>query len=82
MKCPKCRADLMISDRAGIEVDFCPQCRGVWLDRGELDKIVERASRNDAADDDDRWRGNERPGEYDRDHHYRKRKSFWSELFD
>lgn len=82
MKCPKCQADLMISDRSGIEIDFCPQCRGVWLDRGELDKIVERASRHAADDDDDRWRGRERPREYDRDHYYRKRKSFWSELFD
>ena len=82
MKCPKCQVDLMISDRAGIEIDFCPQCRGVWLDRGELDKIVERASRHAADDDDDRWRGHERPREYDRDYYYRKRKSFWTELFD
>ena len=44
MKCPKCQTDLMISDRQGIEIDFCPQCRGVWLDRGELDKIIDRAS--------------------------------------
>ena len=82
MKCPRCQADLMIADRQGIEIDFCPQCRGVWLDRGELDKIVERASRHADDDDDDRWRGQERPREYDREQSYRKRKSFWSELFD
>jgi Zn-finger nucleic acid-binding protein len=84
MKCPTCQVDLSISDRAGIEIDFCPQCRGVWLDRGELDKIVERASRHaaDDDDDDDRWRGRERPREYDREHSYRKRKSFWNDLFD
>lgn len=42
MPCPRCRVDLMMSDRQGIEIDYCPQCRGVWLDRGELDKIIER----------------------------------------
>ena len=82
MKCPRCQVDLAISDRQGIEIDFCPQCRGVWLDRGELDKIVERASRFNDDDDDDRHRRtDERYGDRD-DRHYRKRKSFWHELFD
>ncbi len=45
MKCPRCpEATLTLSDRQGIEIDYCPQCRGVWLDRGELDKLVERAA--------------------------------------
>lgn len=44
MKCPVDDSDLSISSREGIEIDFCPQCRGVWLDRGELDKIIDRAS--------------------------------------
>ncbi len=43
MSCPVCAVPLSMSDRAGIEIDFCPQCRGVWLDRGELDKIIERS---------------------------------------
>jgi len=43
MECPVCRVPLSISDRHRIEIDFCPQCRGVWLDRGELDKIIERS---------------------------------------
>jgi len=43
MQCPVCRVPLAMSDRQGIEIDYCPQCRGVWLDRGELDKIVERS---------------------------------------
>lgn len=44
MKCPAClTTDLMMTDRQGIEIDYCPQCRGVWLDRGELDKIIERS---------------------------------------
>lgn len=45
MKCPVCTTvDLLMSDRNGIEIDYCPQCRGVWLDRGELDKIIERSA--------------------------------------
>jgi len=42
MLCPVCKVGLLLSDRQGIEIDYCPQCRGVWLDRGELDKIIER----------------------------------------
>ena len=41
--CPNCRADLVMSERRGVEIDYCPKCRGVWLDRGELDKIIERS---------------------------------------
>jgi uncharacterized protein len=44
MKCPACSTDLLLSERQGIEIDYCPACRGVWLDRGELDKIIERSS--------------------------------------
>ena len=45
MKCPVCTTtDLTLSDRQGIEIDYCPQCRGVWLDRGELDKVIERSA--------------------------------------
>lgn len=43
MKCPNDNATLLITDRNGIEVDYCPECRGVWLDRGELDKLIERS---------------------------------------
>ena len=43
MKCPACAIDLVMSERSGIEIDYCPTCRGVWLDRGELDKIIERS---------------------------------------
>jgi Zn-finger nucleic acid-binding protein len=44
MLCPVCRVDLVMSERQGIEIDYCPRCRGVWLDRGELDKIIERST--------------------------------------
>ena len=43
MRCPACSCDLQILVRSGVEIDYCPVCRGVWLDRGELDKIVERS---------------------------------------
>lgn len=45
MKCPTCTdTALVMSDRQGVEIDYCPQCRGVWLDRGELDKLIERSA--------------------------------------
>ena len=49
MPCPRCRVDLVMSERQGIEIDYCPKCRGVWLDRGELDKIIERNAQYSAA---------------------------------
>lgn len=44
MNCPSCKIPLVMSERQGIEIDYCPQCRGIWLDRGELDKIIEKAA--------------------------------------
>ena len=83
MNCPQCSVALVMSERQGVEIDYCPQCRGVWLDRGELDKIIERSDR---SDDDDRRDRPERPSHDrgDRDDYYRhhKKKSFWHELFD
>lgn len=50
MQCPVCKtAHLTMAERSGIEIDYCPQCRGVWLDRGELDKIIERSAPQSAA---------------------------------
>lgn len=50
MKCPVCKeVDLVMADRQGVEIDYCPTCRGVWLDRGELDKIIERAAMTEAS---------------------------------
>ncbi|HEV2126198.1 MAG TPA: zf-TFIIB domain-containing protein [Chloroflexota bacterium] len=65
MKCPSCGETLAITDRQGIEIDYCPSCRGVWLDRGELDKIIERSEREFAP----AARVEERDGrrDYDRD---------------
>lgn len=49
MKCPIDQTDLVMSDRQGVEIDYCPQCRGVWLDRGELDKIIDRVAGEQSA---------------------------------
>ena len=50
MKCPTCPdATLTMAERQGVEIDYCPQCRGVWLDRGELDKILERSAVGEPA---------------------------------
>jgi len=81
MNCPIDGSELRITERQGVEIDYCPQCRGVWLDRGELDKIIDRSAAtykdNDRQDfDDDRYeRGSQYPEK-------RKRKSFLDDLFD
>ncbi len=49
MQCPIDGTQLVMTDRSGVEIDYCPQCRGVWLDRGELDKIIERSAAISAA---------------------------------
>lgn len=70
MKCPKCDITLAITDRQGIEIDYCPQCRGIWLDRGELDKIIDRNAESFSSkrrDDDDDRRHSHRD---DDDHRY------------
>ena len=51
MKCPIDQTDLVMTERQGVEIDYCPTCRGVWLDRGELDKIIDRATEAAATSD-------------------------------
>jgi len=87
MLCPICKVTLSISDRQGVEIDFCPQCRGVWLDRGELDKIIERSEAVTVSRPRDEGRSS--PGFSTHDdrlrskrHGYKRRRSFLSELFD
>lgn len=93
MQCPACNVALVMSERQGIEIDYCPKCRGVWLDRGELDKIVERSmspgfgaqppGRYD-DDDDDRRRHppNDPYWQQRREEYPRKKRGFFSDLFD
>ena len=85
MNCPVCRVPLAMSDRQGIEIDYCPQCRGVWLDRGELDKIIERNSADvaSAAPQQQQQSYQQHQGQHGYGHKpYKKRKSFLDELFD
>ena len=49
MNCPLDGSELRVADRSGVEIDYCPKCRGVWLDRGELDKIIDRAGAFDES---------------------------------
>lgn len=93
MKCPNCDETLLMTMRQNVEIDYCPKCRGIWLDKGELDKLLEYSAtqntdvnynRNQSFDDDRRTH----PQEYDRDDRYshpqhrKKKKSFLSDLFD
>ncbi len=49
MKCPNCDETLVMTERQGVEIDYCPKCRGVWLDKGELDKIIEKSTANQSS---------------------------------
>ena len=89
MNCPHCQdARLVMSDRQGVEIDYCPQCRGVWLDRGELDKLIERSAAM-ASTGEARMSGAQsqrRPDFADTEAGYRnghrRPKSWLSEIFD
>ena len=95
MQCPVCPGEqLVLAERQGIEIDYCPKCRGVWLDRGELDKIIERAAaqsappardpaprhpyQRDYGFEERRYDDDDERGGYRR----RKRRSFLDDLFD
>lgn len=97
MNCPHCAETvLLMTHRQGVEIDYCPQCRGVWLDRGELDKLLERAA--DVAQaapvvpsmrdmravppEPSGYRGDGRDGYARTDAGYRKKKSWLNEIFD
>jgi Zn-finger nucleic acid-binding protein len=75
-----------MADRSGIEIDFCPSCRGVWLDRGELDKVIERSAAMPAPAPAPSYpqpaSGDYRQGHGDDRYRHRKKKSFLSEMFD
>lgn len=86
MKCPIDDTELVMTERQGIEIDYCPKCRGVWLDRGELDKLIERSAPAEPPRSDRPYRQEDsrpqyRESDYDRPR-YKKRKSLLGELFD
>ncbi|WP_421905498.1 zf-TFIIB domain-containing protein [Mameliella sp.] len=82
MKCPIDGNELIITDRTGVEIDYCPKCRGVWLDRGELDKIIDRSAEQMAPPPQQARRAE--PVRHEDDGRYRKKKrrSFLDDLFD
>ncbi len=81
MECPNCKVTLVMSDRNGIEIDYCPNCRGVWLDRGELDKIIERST-PEARPAEQHFRDDKRYSS-DSDYRYKKKnKGLLGDLFD
>jgi Zn-finger nucleic acid-binding protein len=87
MNCPVDQEVLQISERQGVEIDYCPRCRGVWLDRGELDKILDRVDGDDDDRRDDRSRDRDDRDRYrgdgdDRPHRKKKKSSFLSEIFE
>jgi Zn-finger nucleic acid-binding protein len=95
MKCPVCTdTNLVMSERQGIEIDYCPQCRGVWLDRGELDKLIERTLVTMSASAPPRevpvaplpsqpgYHPEQRPYRNDHPYPHKKKRGFLSDLFD
>lgn len=88
MKCPSCQLDLVMSERQGIEIDYCPKCRGIWLDRGELDKIIERSALSTPATPASQHSSQNHyqpPLNAHDSHHgypYKRKKSWLGELFD
>jgi Zn-finger nucleic acid-binding protein len=96
MKCPNCDETLVMTERQGVEIDYCPKCRGVWLDKGELYKIIEKSASTDSNqqmkqqqekskrhDDDDDGGFFNKNRSYDNNANHKKRKGgFLGELFD
>ena len=88
MKCPNCNETLIMADRQGVEIDYCPSCRGVWLDKGELDKIIERTSGFTAPPDDPYYKNQkqyppQQGGHYNDPYYkHKKKKGFLGDFFD
>ena len=93
MKCPNCNVALTMADRKGIEIDYCPDCRGVWLDRGELDKIIERSvqqppvqqppiPQRSSYPNQERYYSDKDKYYSDKDRYYKKKKGLLGDLFD
>ena len=81
MKCPVCKdVTLLMSEKKGIEIDYCPECRGIWLDRGELEKLIEKEEKTyrDSYDEYERENKNYKNKNPKR----RKRESFLGEVFE
>lgn len=90
MKCPNCNETLLMTERNNIEIDYCPSCRGVWLDKGELDKMLDYAAKNTAPsnsnqkqDDDDDYYNNDQKNYHSQNQQKpRKKRGFLGDLFE
>lgn len=87
MNCPNCNVALVMSERQGIEIDYCPTCRGIWLDRGELDKIIEKSNQPESGVNyppKQVFDSHQRHDSHSSRDYYKnqKRKSWLNELFD
>lgn len=87
MKCPNCNETLLMAERNGVEIDYCPSCRGVWLDKGELDKMLEYAERKYSlaklSSQPESNKDYYEPKQYDSYHKkHHKKKSFLGDFFD
>jgi Zn-finger nucleic acid-binding protein len=89
MECPVCKVTLLMSDKQGIEIDYCPTCRGIWLDRGELEKIIERSyAPENVQDRPVNPAGGVINQPFGYDHHdshgykHGRKRNMWSDLFD
>lgn len=95
MKCPNCNETLLMTERNKIEIDYCPVCRGIWLDKGELDKMLEYAEQQHKQSQQPGYNGQQhypdhkkdqyKYDQYKQDPHYHKhhkKKGFLGDLFD
>ena len=87
MKCPNCEVTLVMTERQGVEIDYCPKCRGVWLDKGELDKIIEKSQESSRMQTDTNRNVNRYDDDDDDDYkgqnpNRRRRGGFLGNLFD
>jgi uncharacterized protein len=91
MNCPACNVQLLMMERQGTQIDYCPQCRGIWLEKGKLDKIIERSCVETTPkmipqgyDAQPIRRDDGHHDQHHDDHHggYRKKRSFLHDLFD
>ena len=94
MKCPHCAINLVMSEKQGIEIDYCPECRGIWLDKGELEKIIERSAQsNSSSYQNQSYNNNEHHEKQykhaENEHHFNshgekkhKKRSFLEDIFD
>ena len=85
MKCPNCNATLLMTDKQGVEIDYCPECRGIWLDKGELEKIMDKTGNHysDRNNYDSDYKKYNYGGDYKQQQYpHKKKKSFLDDFFD